>query len=167
MAKLVVNCIVTNKEKTLTGTTLQNRLNKFGSEELIKKYYVDKDVVKLLKKGLNIDQVRERLNIKDFSKNVDVEVLYKLKLIKKNKKKQQLSPQEQEAKRLETENNERKYYELQEKIKTCSKSWVEWATGNDTCIRPDIYYDHEHNDEGRCKPCPYHEHCLCTNKEIV
>jgi len=166
MAKLKVNCIVTNKEKILTGTTLQNRINKFGSEEMVVKYYVDKDVSKLLKRGLSIDEVREKLNIKEFNKKVDIEVLYKLKLFKKGKKRQ-LTPEEIEAKRLKTEENERKYYELQEKLKTCSKSWVEWATGNDTCIRPDIYYDHEHNDEGRCKPCPYHQHCLCSNKEVV
>lgn len=166
MARLVVNCIVTNKEKTLTGTTLQNRINKFGSEEMVQKYYVDRDAAKLLKKGLNVDEVRERLNIKGFNKNVDFEVLFKLKLLKRGKKRQ-LTPEEIEAKKLKTEENERKYFELQEKLKNCSKSWVEWATGNDTCIRPDIYYDYEHNEEGRCKPCPYHEHCLCKNKEVV
>lgn len=167
MAKLIVNCIVTNKEKAFTGTTLQNRVNKFGSEEMVKKYYIDKDVIKLLKKGLSVSEVREKLNIKDFNKNVDIEVLYKLKCIKKGNKKRQLSPEEAEARRVQAEQNEKKYYEFQEKIKTCSKTWIEWATGNDTCIRPDIYYDYEHSKDGRCKPCPYHQHCLCTNKEVV
>jgi len=166
MPKFTVNCIVTNREKSLTGTTLQRRINKFGSEEMVQKYYVDKDAAKLLKKGFTVEEVREKLNIKGFNKKVDIEVLYKLKLYKKNKKRV-LTPEELETKRVLTEENERKYYELQEKLKTCSKSWVEWATGNDTCIRPDIYYDYEHNADGRCKPCPYHEHCLCKNKEVV
>lgn len=177
MPRLLVRCIVTNKEKYLAGSTLQNRLNKFGSEDNIQRYYVSKEAGKLLKKGHSVEQVRKDLNIKDFDKAVDMEVLFKLKLLKRGKrKKNQLSADELRIQQLESEKNEREYYELKEKMSSCFKTWVEWATGGPggkqvqhggTCIRPDIYYDNEGNRAGRCKPCAYHEFCLCSNKEVV
>lgn len=175
MKGISVNCIITNEEKYFNSTVLRNKLNKFGSEENFRKYYVSKSAAKLLKSGLSIDQVRARLN-SNYSRTVDVEVLYKLKLLKTGKRKKgYVSPEEAKQIREQTEVNEREWYNHQEKMKTCSKTWVEEMTGGPnkcqvpyggTCIRPDIYYDNEGNREGRCKPCPYHEHCLCEGKEV-
>jgi len=175
MKGLRVNCIITNEEKYFNSTVLRNKLNKFGSEENFKRFYVSKPAAKLLKSGLTIDQVRTKLN-SSCTKQVDVEILYKLKLLKTGKKKRKfLSPEELKERRERTEKNEREWYDLQEKIKSCSKTWVEEMTGGPnrvqvphggTCIRPDIYYDNEGSREGRCRPCPYHQHCLCTNKEL-
>jgi len=164
MKSTILKCIVTGNEKRVSPSSLNNKINKFGSIEMVHKFYVSKEAAKLLKQGNSIDQVRSILK-SNFNKSVDLEVLYKLKLFKKGKKRQ-LSAEELEQKRIETEENERKYYELQEKIKTCSKTWIEWATGNNTCVRPDIYYDYEGEKGGRCRPCPYHEYCLVSNKEL-
>ena len=175
MKGIRVNCIITNEEKYFNSTALRTKLNKFGSEESFRKFYVSKPAAKLLKTGLSVDQVRAKLN-SNYSKQVDIEILYKLKLLKAGKKrKKQISPEEIKERRKQTEENERNWYSLQEKMKSCSKTWVEAMTGGPdrcqipyggTCIRPDIYYDNEGNRGGRCRPCPYHEHCLCTNKEL-
>ena len=96
-------------------------------------------------------------------------------MLKKSKRKKAKSFEEIKAIERQTEENERKYFEQKEKMSTCLKTWVEWATGGPnkcrvsyggTCVRPDIYYDNEHSKDGRCKPCPYHEHCLCTSKQL-
>ena len=160
------NCIVSGIEKRLSKQMIEKKLLKFGTVEVLEKYFVCREAKGLLRKNLTIDQVREKLNTPANYPKPNLEVLFKLKLLKKRKGKLMLSDEEKKIQEAKTLENERKYYELQEKIGTCRKTYVEWATGNDTCIRPDIYYDHEHNKEGRCKPCPYHEYCLCSNKEV-
>jgi hypothetical protein len=176
MKGLHISCIITGEEKYFTKAGLENKLKKFGTQEILEKYYVSKPAAKLLKQGHSVDQVRTQLNSK-LKTNVDYEVLYKLKLLKKSKNKKQRLSKEELAQQLEqTRENERKYYEHKEKMLSCKKTWVEWATGGTnggqipyggTCIRPDIYYDNEGSRDGRCKPCPYNEFCLCTNKEVV
>jgi len=176
MKGLHISCIITGEEKYLTKAGLENKLKKFGTQEILEKYYVSKPAAKLLKQGHSVDQVRAQLN-SNLKTNVDYEVLYKLKLLKKSKsKKQRLNKEELALQEQQTLENERKYHEHKEKMSTCLKTWVEWATGGPngcqvpyggTCIRPDIYYDNEGSREGRCKPCPYNEFCLCTDKEVV
>lgn len=176
MKGITLSCIVTKEEKYINSTTLKNKLKKFGDEDTLRKFYVSKNAAKLLKTGLSIQQVRDKLN-SDASNSVDYEVLYKLRLLKasKGKRKKQLSSVEVKQQREESEKKARDWYNMQEKMKTCSKTWVEEMTGGPnraqvphggTCIRPDIYYNHEYNVKGRCSPCPYNEHCLCTNKMI-
>lgn len=174
MKGLHISCIITGEEKYLTNSTLQNKLRKFGTQEILEKYYVSKPAAKLLKQGYSVEEVRSKLN-SSLKTNVDYEVLFKLKLIKKSKGKKKTLSKEELLKQEElTKENEKKYYDLKEKMSTCLKTWVEWATGGPnkcqvpqggTCIRPDIYYDNEGSREGRCKPCPYSEFCLCSNKE--
>ena len=175
MQGFTVSCIITGEEQYLNKNTLQNKLKKFGSTDNLQRYFVSRDAAKLLKSGLTIQQVREKLKSK-LSNQVDMEILYKLNLMKITKKRKKfLSPEQIKQQQEQTQENERKYYEHKEKMSTCLKTWVEWATGGPnqcqvpqggTCIRPDIYYDNEGSREGRCKPCPYHQYCLCTNKEI-
>lgn len=161
-------CIVTGEEKYFTPNSLQKKIDKFGSIEAFERFYVCKPAIKLLKKGISIDDIRKQLN-SSATHNVNIEVLFKLKLFKKKKKGTVLSPEELRAQQEQTRENERKYYEHKEKMSSCVKTWVEWATGGPnkcqvpyggTCIRPDLYYD---NDES-CGDCPYYEHCLCANK---
>jgi len=175
MSTHVAKCIVTGHEKKFGKASLQRKIMKFGSLEMFNKYYVSKEASKLLKAGNDLAEVRKLLN-STFNGTVDIEVLYKLKLLKRSKRKTALTLEELREREEQSRENERKYHELQEKMTTCQKTWIEWATGGPnksqvaqggTCIRPDIYYDNEGSRQGRCKPCPYHEHCLCSNKEIV
>ena len=175
MKGLHISCIITGEEKYLTHAALQNKLRKFGTQEILEKYYVSKPAAKLLKQGNSVEETRQKLN-SNVKTAVDYEVLYKLKLIKKTKgRKKTLSKEELYKQQEQTIENERKYHEFTEKMSTCLKTWVEWATGGPnkcqvpyggTCIRPDIYYDNEGSREGRCKPCPYSEFCLCNSKEV-
>ena len=171
-----VSCIITGQEQYLNKNSLQNKLKKFGSTDNLQRFFVSREAAKLLKSGCNIQQVRDKLNSK-LTTSVDMEILYKLKLIKvfKKQRKRALSKEEVQAREQQTQENERKYHEHKEKMSTCLKTWVEWATGGPnqcqvpnggTCIRPDIYYDNEGDRTGRCRPCPYHEHCLCGSKEL-
>lgn len=160
------HCIVSGIEKRLSKQMIEKKLLKFGTVEMLEKFFVCREAKGLLRKNFSVDQIREKFNTPASYPKPSLEVLFKLKLIKKRKGKPVLSEEERKMQEAQTVENERKYYELKEKITTCSKTYVEWATGNDTCIRPDIYYDHEHNKEGRCKPCPYHAYCLCSNKQV-
>lgn len=175
MSKTIVKCIITGVEKSFNKTSLQKKIDKFGSIDMFHRFYVSKEAAKLLKKGTSIQEIRKLLK-SSASHNVDIEVLFKLKLLKKGKRKTTLSNEERKALKETTEKNEREWYSLQEKMKTCQRTWVEEMTGGKnkcqvpyggTCIRPDIYYDNEHNRDGRCKPCPFHEYCLCSNKEVT
>ena len=174
MRSISLKCIVTGAEKRFTNSLLTNKLKKFGTVEVLAKYYVCKQAAQLLKAGHSITEVRAKLN-SNATNNVDHEVLFKLKLLKKSKRKRNKTTEELKAIRLQTEENERSWHGLQEKMKSCSQTWIEEMTGGPnrcqvpyggTCIRPDLYYDNEGNREGRCRPCPYHQHCLCTNKEL-
>jgi hypothetical protein len=176
MKGLTLNCIVTNRGKYVGGSVLQNKVNKFGSEDNIRKFYVSREAAQLLKQGYTVEQVRSELNVTDFNKTVDFEVLYKLKLLKKRKRKPGQTPEDIRASQELSEKNTREWYFQQEKMKSCKKTWVEEMTGGKnrcqvayggTCIRPDIYYNHEYNKAGRCSPCPHNEHCLCRSKEVV
>jgi DNA-binding transcriptional MerR regulator len=176
MSGITLSCIVTKEEKYINSTILKNKLKKFGDEDTLRRFYVSRPAAKLLKTGLSIQQVRERLNSKATT-TVDYEVLYKLKILKssKGKRKKHLSSEEAKLQREESDKKAREWYEMQEKMKTCKKTWVEEMTGGangcqvpygGTCIRPDIYYNHEYNTSGRCSPCPHNEYCLCANKVL-
>ena len=94
MKGLTLNCIVTNRGKYVGGSVLQNKINKFGSEDNIRKFYVSREAAQLLKQGYTVEQVRSELNVTDFNKTVDFEVLYKLKLLKKRKRKPGQTPED-------------------------------------------------------------------------
>jgi hypothetical protein len=176
MSSKVLSCIVTGIEKKVSGITINKQSLRFGNLEQFEEHFVCQEAKKLLCQRIPPDEVQTKLlppGKKPFS--INLHALARLKLLKKPKSKARMTPEEIKQLREQTEKNEREWFEQQEKMKTCSKTWVEEMTGGPnkcqvpyggTCIRPDIYYDNEFNKEGRCKPCPYHEHCLCTNKAI-
>jgi hypothetical protein len=129
MKSMNMKCIVTGLEKRFTTSLLNNKLKKFGSVEIFAKYYVCKQAMKLLRSGLSIEEIRRQLNVSDFSKPVDVEVLYKLKLLKKSKRTKNKSKEEIKQIREQTEKNEKEWYGLREKMKTCTETWIKEMTG--------------------------------------
>jgi hypothetical protein len=163
-----VKCIVTGEEKYFTPSVLQKKINKFGSMEAFERFYICKPAIKLLKKGIAIEEIRRQLKSSALHQ-VDIEVLYKLKLFGKRKRGTALSSEQVRIQEKQSQDNERIYNEHKEKMSTCLKTWVEWATGGPnkaqvpyggTCIRPDLYYD----NNGSCGSCSYYEYCLCRNK---
>jgi hypothetical protein len=165
MKSKVVSCIVTGIEKRVSGATLEKKSLKFGNLEQFERHFVCNEAKKLLRDRLQPSEVQEKLRpsyVKPFT--VDLQVLARLKLLKK--------PKTDKAKA----NGLIVYNPSEPKQYDSLKSYVEEMTGGKdrcqvprggTCIRPDVYYDNEFNKEGRCSPCPYNEHCLCTNREVV
>ena len=80
MTSTNLKCIVTGAEKRFTNSLLANKLKKFGTVEVLAKYYVSKEAAQLLRAGNSIEEVRAKLNAKTTG-SVDYEVLYKLKLL--------------------------------------------------------------------------------------
>ena len=107
MSKTIVKCIVTGYEKPFNKTSLQKKIDKFGSIDMFHRFYVSKEAAKLLKKGSSIEEARRTLK-SNASHQVDIEVLYKLKLFKKNKRKNTLSSEERKNLKEATERNETK-----------------------------------------------------------
>ena len=175
MKSEVVSCIVTGIKKRVSGITINKKTLKFGTLDQFKDHFVCNEAKKLLRQRISPDDVQKRLlpsDIKPFS--INLHALARLKLLKKNRKgRQDLSPEE--LKKIEEESNKniREWYSRQEEFISNKKAWIEEMTGGPnkcqvpyggTCIRPDSYFDNEGNSSGRCSPCPYVEHCLCTNK---
>jgi len=176
MSSKVMSCIVTGIEKRVSGMTINKQSLRFGNLEQFEEHFVCTEAKRLLRQRIPPDQVQMKLlpaGKKPFA--INLHALARLKLLKKSRGKSRMTAEEMQLQREQTEKNERNWYERQELMKSCSKSWVEEMTGGPnkcqvphggTCIRPDIFYDNEFNKEGRCRPCPYHEHCLCANKQL-
>lgn len=148
-----IECIVTGIEKRISASTIEKKSLKFGTFEAFKEHFVCNEAKKLLRQRVQPEKVQEQLlpqGKKPFS--IDYHVLARLKLLKKEKKEKSKA-----NKSLIVEYTPRRVF-------ADLKEYTEWATGNDTCIRPDIYFDNEYNVKGNCAPCPYNEFCKVSNK---
>lgn len=157
-----MTCIVSGIEKRIAGGTIQKEINKFGSIETVKQHFVCREARRLLKARIQPEDVQKQLlpsDAKNFS--IDLHALARLKLLKKPK-----TDKKKASTNIAFNLSEPRAFDS-------IKSYVEEMTGGKdkcqvsyggTCIRPDIYFDNEFNRAGRCSPCPYVEHCLCSNK---
>ncbi len=163
-------------EKRVSANTINKQSLRFGNLEQFEEHFVCREAKQLLRQRMSPDQVQTQLlpaGKKPFA--INFHALARLKLLKKAKSKSKMSAEELKQQQEQTEKNERQWYDLQVKMQDCSKTWVEEMTGGPngcqipyggTCIRPDIYYNNEYSKEGRCRPCPHHVYCLCTNKQL-
>lgn len=171
-------CIVTGAEKYIPPSLLKNKIKKFGDVDSFRQHYVSKEAKKLLKSGNTVPQVREILGAPDNLPEIDIKILYRLKLVntrtrKGNKEAQQYMERQIWLNSAEFKNKKRAH---EQRIKNMSfQEWVEENTGGPnrlwlstgrctgTCIRPDIFVSHNNKS---CDGCPYHEYCLCRNKRL-
>lgn len=58
-----VTCIVTGKSATFAGKYLESLIAEYGSEEILDREYICKEVKAFLKKGYKILDVRKLLNV--------------------------------------------------------------------------------------------------------
>ena len=58
-------CVVTGKPTVYCGDFLQKKINEYGSEEELLKYYICREVKSFLKKGYGIDDIRKVMNVDD------------------------------------------------------------------------------------------------------
>lgn len=150
-----LECIVSGIKKRVSKNTIVKMSCKFGDLEEVKKHFVCKEAKKLLKQRLAPEKVQEQLRPGDRSPfSIDYHALARLKLLKKEK-----NTKPKGNKSLVIEYTPRRTF-------ADLKEYTEWATSNDTCIRPDIYFDNEYNVKGNCFPCPYNEFCKVSNKVL-
>ena len=70
-----IKCVITGKETIYSGDFLQKKINEYGSEEELLKYYICREVKSFLKKGYKVDDIRKIMNIDDSTELPDQEVL--------------------------------------------------------------------------------------------
>lgn len=173
-----IPCIVTGKLSYFSKSLLEKKINKFGSVEEFKKYYVCPAARKLLRGGDSIDTVREKLAAPDNLPDVNTEVLYKLKILKINKRRGAKEAKEviERQRYLNSREYRDKMLAIEERKRNMTfQEWVEENTGGPnrawlnegactgTCIRPDIFLSHNNK---ACDGCPYYEYCLCRNRRL-
>lgn len=160
----ILSCIVTGIEKRVFN--LKKKVGKYGSIEELERFFVCKEAVKLLKQRVSPEAVQEKLlpkNKKPF--HINLEVLAKLKLLKKQKKKDiiNLKRTPEELERIKQQANQHL---------TSQQAYIEWMTGGPnncqvehggTCFRPDILLE----NNKCCDPCPYVKYCLCKLKKLA
>ena len=169
------NCIVTGEAKYMPPGMLKKKISKFGTANEFAKHYVSMPARKLLKSGLSVDQVRERLNVTDELPDVDLQILLRLKLVKINKRKG--NKELQEAKERVRYLNSKEFKDKKRKIQeqrasmTFEEKVIEMTGGPNscqrqlggTCIRPDIFLSVNNKS---CDGCEYYEYCVCDNKRL-
>ena len=170
MKRISLTCIVTGRSKVFSQSLLAPKVKKYGSIEDLQKYYVCKEAKKLFKKGSTVKQIREELKCKTDLPDVDIEALFKLKLIKSKNKKPNKSRDDRE-KYLASDAYKQKASLDRDRTYSTAREYIEWATGGPngsqvkmggTCMRPDIFIDNDYY----CDECWYYEHCMCSQKRL-
>lgn len=175
MAQKRFKCIVSGVEKYFPPTSLTKKIAKFGTETKFAEHYISLEARKLIKSGMTIDEARSTLGVDEEMPDVDIEILYKLKLIKLNKRKG--TKEAEEAKKRRTYLNSAEFKEKMRALRkkredmTFQEHVVEMTGGPDgcqiemggTCARPDVYLSYNHK---ACDGCEYYEYCVCINKRL-
>ncbi len=58
-----INCVVTGKPTVYSGDFLQKKIDEYGSEDNLTKYYICREVKAFLKKGYKCEDIRKVLNV--------------------------------------------------------------------------------------------------------
>ena len=169
-----VNCIVTGESSYFPPKSMEKKVSKFGSLNQFKLHYVSIQARKLLRQGLTVAEIREKLNVSDKLPDVDLKILSRLKLLKMKKRKDKSA--ERRAERdmyLRSDEFKHKMRGIKEQRENMTdRQYIEETTGGKdrcqvsiggTCHRPDIFLSV--NDRA-CDGCPYYEYCLCYNKRL-
>jgi hypothetical protein len=149
ITSMVIACAVTGLEKRVSKSAILKGISKFGSIESFKKHYIDRQAKKLLKQRVSPEDVQKRLlpkGKKPFT--VDLNVLAKLKLLKKPKNKT-------------VEYTNTVLVSAPKKYFSSFQQYVENMTET-ACMRPDIFL----NNDRTCNKCPFVEFCICRVKRL-
>ena len=73
-----IRCVITGKQTIYSGDFLQKKIQEYGSEENLNKYYICREVKSFLKKGYGIQDIRKILNVDDDTPLPDNDVLKEL-----------------------------------------------------------------------------------------
>ena len=163
-------CVITGEDKYIPPSLAKNKLQKFGSEEELRKHYVSPAAAKLLRAGQTVDEIREELNIKGLP-TVPPIILTRLNLMRKKKGLRAAADAEQleRARYLNSKEYRDKMIAWEDRQRNMDfQTWVETYTGTGrsrggTCIRPDIFLTHNNR---ACDGCECYEFCLCYGKRL-
>ena len=167
-----LKCIITGREKYFTPKLMAKRIAKFGTVSQVQIHYVCMDAKRLLKQGLTVDEIREKLGITETLPKVNLQILSRLKLLKKPKGQKNAKAAEVKAERARYLNSQEfrdKMRAIEERQRNMSyQDWVETYTGTGrerggTCIRPDIFLSWNNR---ACDGCQCYEFCLCYGKRL-
>ena len=169
-----VNCIVTGESSYFPPKSMEKKVSKFGSRKQFDMHYVSIPARKLLRQGLTVDEIREKLNVTAKLPDVDLKILSRLKLLKKKKRKDKSAAKRAENERyLRSQEYKQKMRDIeQQRANMTDRQYIQEATGGQngcqielggTCQRPDILLSVNNR---ACDGCPYYEHCLCYNRRL-
>lgn len=170
-------CIVTGKLSYFSKSSLEKKVSKFGSVDEVAKHYICPPARKLLRSGMTVDQVREKLNVTADVPKVEFETLSRLGLLKKNNHRRKKADSKwgmcfwRHPDYIKTKAAEER---AREKFNehASDREYIEWSTGGPagsqvplggTCQRPDIFL----NNGKYCDGCSYWEYCLCDKKRVT
>lgn len=162
-----IACIITGKEKYIAECFLEKKIAKYGSIDQYRNWYVSNQAKRCLKKGMTFAEAREHLGSGQDLPAPDLEILFKLKLLKKKRKAAtpDVTDEDREASRQVAVERE-KAFQAEVKAHGREGALIREFTGigtGGTCFRPDIFLSR--NDE-TCDGCEFYEHCLCENKRL-
>ena len=164
-----IPCIVTGKLSYFSKASLTKKLSKFGSIEEFAKHYISPPARKLLRKGMTVHEVRASLKVTEKLPEVSLDIIARLKLLKKKSTRKNSKDQEERQRYLNSKEFKDKMRDIKERQENMSyQDWVERYTGTGrerggTCLRPDIFLTH--NDRA-CDGCQCYEFCLCYGKRL-
>jgi hypothetical protein len=169
-------CIVTGILSYFSEQAMSKKISKFGSVEEFEKHYICPKARKLLRTGLTVEEVRDKLNVTEKLSKIDLNILSRLNLLKKPRRKKRKSDSEYGYYFWHSPEYIKKKAENDAKMHLFNTSatpqeYIEWATGGPdqcqvphggTCQRPDIFI----NNGKYCDGCPYWEYCLCDKRRV-
>ena len=169
-----IKCIVTGESSYFPPKSMEKKVAKFGTRKQFEMHYVSIPAKKLLREGLTVEEIREKLNITADLPKVSLDILSRLKLLKKKKRKDRSAEAALKRGRyLRSKEYQQKMRDIEEQRANMSdRQYIEFATGGPnncqvelggTCQRPDIFLSVNNRS---CDGCPYYEYCLCYNKRL-
>jgi len=164
-----IPCIVTGKLSYFSKSQLKKKVGKFGSVEEFQQHYVCPPARKLLRSGMTVDEVRTHLQITEKLPAVSLDIIARLKLLKKKSNRKNSKDQDERQRYLNSREFKDKMLAIEEQRRNMTfQDWVETYTSpgrerGGTCQRPDIFLTH--NDRA-CDGCKYYEYCMCYGKRL-
>lgn len=71
MSSRKITCVISGKGYTFAKDYFQKKVEEYGDEDSLKKYFVTRKVMTLLNKGYSVNDVRNILGVKDDEELVD------------------------------------------------------------------------------------------------
>ena len=165
------NCIVTGAPKYIPPSLAKKQFIRFGSADEFKKHYVSREARKMLKQGMSVKDIRDKLNCSDDLSDVGIDILIKLKLVKLHTRKGR--KEANEAKERARYLNSQEFKDKKRRIATerDNMSYAEWVEENTgigkerggTCIRPDVFLSWNNR---ACDGCEAYDFCVCYSKRL-